>query len=262
MFFIFRFFRYILRCNLQDLTHDIYGVSLGKDKCGIVHNFVGVTPPPTNSSMKKNFTIFLGPLFKIKKANRLIEFIEMHRILGVEKFAIYDYSINIKVLEQLKFYTRNGIVEVLPWKIPHGLRGIFYNNQMGMLNECLYRYMFRTKYIAFIDLDERIIPKQDFTWTELIYRLEQNISKECRSETCGFSFRNVFFNKKWLDDKESPLNHNSSLRIQTLMKTRREVFIYEHGARSKAIINPRKVDLMTIHYVKVSYNRTSKTVCG
>ena len=247
-----------MRCNLQDLTHDIYGVSLGKDKCGTVHNFVGVTPPPTNSSMKTNFTICLGPLFKIKKANRLIEFIEMHRILGVEKFAIYDYSISTKVLEQLKFYTRNGIVEVLPWKIPHGLRGIFYNNQMGMLNECLYRYMFRTKYIAFIDLDERIIPKQDYTWTELICRLEQNISKNLRSETCGFSFRNVFFNKKWPDDNESPVNQNSSLRIQTLMKTRREVFIYEQGARSKAIVNPRKVDLMTIHYVKVSYNRRSK----
>ena len=42
------------------------------------------------------------------------------------------------------------------------------------------------------------------------------------------------------------------------MKTRREVFIYEHAARSKAIVNPRKVDLMTIHYVKVSYKRKSK----
>ena len=52
--------------------------------------------------MKTNFTICLGPLFNIKKPNRLIEFIEMNRILGVEKFAIYDYSISTNVLEQLK----------------------------------------------------------------------------------------------------------------------------------------------------------------
>ena len=118
--------------------------------------------------------------------------------------------------------------------------------------------MFRTKYIAFIDLDERIIPKQDFTWTELIYRLEQNISQEMRSETCGFSFRNVFFNTKWPDDKESPLNQNSSVRIQTLMKTRRQVFIQAHTDRSEAIVNPRKVDLMTVHYVQISYNSKSQ----
>ena len=258
MFFVFRFFPYIFRCDLQDLTLDIYGVSFGKDKCGTVHNFVGVTPPPANSSMKTNFTICLGPLFNISKANSLIEFIEMHRILGVEKFAFYDHNIRTKVLEHLKFYTRNGIVEVLPWKIPHDGRGIYYQGQIGMLNECLYRYMFRTKYIAFIDLDERIIPKQDFTWTELIYRLEQNISQEMRSETCGFSFRNVFFNTKWPDDKESPLNQNSSVRIQTLMKTRRQVFIQAHTVRSKAIVNARMVDLMTVHYVQISYNSKSQ----
>ena len=244
-----------MQCYLQDLTHDICGVSLGKDKCGTVHNFVGVTLPPP--STKTNFTICLGPLFNIKNTNPLIEFIETHRLLGVEKFAIYDQTINAKVLEQLKFYTRHGIVEVLPWKVPHD-QGIPYQNQITMLNECLYRYMFRTKYIAFIDLDERIIPKQDYTWTELIYRLEQNISEDLTSETCGFSFRNVFFNTEWPDDKESPLNHNSSVRIQTLMKTRREAFIYAHRKRSKAIVNPRMVDLMTVHYVEVSYNRRSK----
>ena len=258
MFFVFRFFPYIFRCDLQVITLDIYGVSLGKDKCGTVHNFVGVTPPPTNSSMKTNFTICLGPLFNITKTNPLIEFIETHRILGVEKFAIYDYSINTTVLEQLKFYTRNGIVEVLPWKIPHDGRSIHYQGQIGMLNECLYRYMFRTKYIAFIDLDERIIPKQDYSWTELIYRLEQNITKELKSETCGFSFRNVFFNTEWPDDDGSPVKQSNSVRIQSLMKTRREVFIYEHGERSKAIVIPRKVDLMTVHYVQISYNSKSQ----
>ena len=256
--FVFRFFPYIFRCDLQDITFDIYGVSLGKDKCGTMYNFVGVTPPPTHFSMRTNFTICLGPLFNITNTNPLIEFIETHRILGVEKFAIYDHSISAKVLEHLKFYTRNGIVEVLPWKILYDGRGIYYQGQMGMLDECLYRYMFRTKYIAFIDLDERIIPKQDYSWTELIYRLEQNISKKLKSDTCGFSFRNVFFNTKWPDDDESPVNENSSVRIQTLMKTRRQVLIQADTVRSKGIVNPLKVDLMTFHYVQISYNSKSQ----
>ena len=135
-------------------------------------------------------------------------------------------------------------------------RGIFYHGQLGMLNECLYRYMFSTKYIAFIDADERIVPKQDYTWTELINHLNQNLSKKVRSKTCGFSFTHVLFNRKWPDDKESPLNQNSSKRIVTLVKTRRE--ISTDRQRAKVIANPRMVDLMGVHRVLASFEGRSK----
>ena len=127
-----------------------------------------------------------------------------------------------------------------------------------MMNECLYRYMFRTKYIVFIDTDERIIPRKDYTWTELINHLEQKLSQEQKSKTCGFSFRNMFFNINWPDDEESLLNHSIKIKITELKKTKRETYIHPHRNISKAIVNPRMVDVMTVHYVQVSYNKMSK----
>ena len=232
-----------------------FRVSLGKDKCGTLHNFVGITPS-SKSSKRTNFTIYLGPLFDIKDKDPLIDFVEMHRILGVDKFAFYHHSISAHVLDQLKkLYTKNGIVDILPWKLPVQGRYIFYKDQIGMMNECLFRYMFRTKYIAFIDFDERIIPRHEYTWTELINSLEQKLSKEEKSKTCGFSFRNMFFNTNWPDDEESPLNSSIKIKIPELMKTKRDTYICPHRNRSKTIVNPRMVDVMTVHYVQVSYNK-------
>ena len=126
-----------------------------------------------------------------------------------------------------------------------------------MLNECLYRYMFRTKYIGFIDADERIIPKKEYTWTELINNLNQKLSNEQNSKTCGFSFRNMFFNTNWPDDVERPLNSSINIKIPELMKTKRDTYVHPHRDRSKTIVNPRMVDVMTVHYVQVSYNKMS-----
>ena len=223
-----------------------------------MHNFVGITHL-TDSSTRTNFTICLGPLFNIKDKDPLIDFVEMHRILGVQKIAVYDHSISTDVLEQLKkLYTKNSIVDILPWKMPVHEKDVQYQGQLGMLNECLYRYMFRTKYIGFIDADERIIAKKEYTWTELINNLNQKLSKEQKSQTCGFSFRNMFFNTNLPDDEESPLNNSIKIKIPELMKTKRDTKIYPHRDRSKTIVNPRMVDVMTVHYVQVSYNKMSK----
>ena len=128
--------------------------------------------------MKYNFTICLGPLFNnFSKESVLLEFIEMHRILGVEKIAIYVFEISIQISNILKIYEQLNIVDVYPWK-PNV--DVFYQGQLGMLNDCLYRYMYSTKYIAFLDTDEMIIPKDVNTWTEMFYYLEKKgTRKKC-----------------------------------------------------------------------------------
>ena len=229
---------------------------MGRDRCEPVHNIVAVNPLPI-SSTDTNFTVCLGPLFNYRKIVPLIEFIEIHRILGVEKFAIYDYSISKDVLKHLKFYIKSGIVEVFPWKVPDHVQ-VEYQGHLGMVNECLYRYMYTTKYIAFVDSDEMIIPRKDYTWSQLITRLEGGLP-ESKSTIYGFSFQNMFFNKEWPNDEKSPPCMNSSTykRITSLIKTRREPRIFPHGERSKMMVKPRMVDVMTIHEVRVPYEHST-----
>lgn len=74
------------------------------------------------------------------------------------------------------WYLTNGTYDyptitmtVLPWnlnmksQIEIRTEGIF-----SALNECLYRNMYRYQYVAFVDLDEYIIPRKDETLFDLI----------------------------------------------------------------------------------------------
>ena len=230
----------------------MYAVSLGKERYRVLRNFVRIRFSQDRLA-KVNFTVCLGPLFGINNNNRLIEFLEMHKILGVGKVAIYDYSIRTNVLKDLNVYVETGFVDLLPWKLPFDYKYIRYYGQLGMLNECLYRYMFKTKYIAFIDMDEQIVPKREYTWTEMVNNLERNLTQPVRSITCGFSFQNYFFSTKWPNDEQSP-SRNSLFYIKSLLKTKREPVA--HGSRSKTMIKPQMVDIMNIHCVARGYNKS------
>ena len=38
------------------------------------------------------------------------------------------------------------------------------------------------------------------------------------------------------------------------MKTKRQDYFFKHRTRSKCILNPRMVDIMTVHYIEQPYN--------
>ena len=203
--------------------------------------------------MEANFTVCLGPLFDYQDKNALIEFIEMHRILGVEKFAIYNQSIKANMLPVLQLYSKLELIDLLPWTIPIGVIDIYYHAQVMMMNDCLYRYMFRSKYIAFIDCDEMIIPRKDYTWTGLMTRLEKQ-QKLRKISTCGFLFQCMIFNTVLPDDEETESArfkyfNSDAFKVTSLVKIKREQNIRRPPRRSKVIVNPRLVEFMFTHYV-------------
>ena len=159
--------------------------------------------------METNFTVCLGPLFDYQDENALIEFIEMHRILGVDKFAIYNQSIIANMLPVLQLYSQLKLIDMLPWTLPIDVVDIHYHAQVMMMNDCLYRYMVRSKYIAFIDTDEMIIPREDYTWTELVLRLETE-QRQRNVNTCGILFQCMIFNTVLPDEEMDILNFSNS----------------------------------------------------
>ena len=240
------------RCKLPFFTSDITAVSLGRDKCGVLYNLLELTPK-TSFSMEANFTVCLGPLFDYKDENALTEFIEMHRILGVEKFAIYNQSIKANILPVLQLYSKLELIDLLPWTLPIDVADIYYHAQVMMMNDCLYRYMFKSKYIAFVDSDEMIIPREDYTWTGLVTRLERE-QKRRKINTCGFLFQCMIFNTVLPDEEEAEgagfkkFNFDA-FKVTSLVKTKREQYIRRPPRRSKVIVNPRRVEFMFTHYV-------------
>ena len=76
----------------------------------------------------------------------LREWVEFHRLVGVEKFFLYDNRSTDDHREQLAPYVADGTVEVTPWPDEPG--------QITAYKHCVEHNRDRARWIAFIDLDE------------------------------------------------------------------------------------------------------------
>lgn len=97
-----------------------------------------------------------GPYFE--------EWIEWHRKMGVEKFYIYDNESTDSTKEVLKPYIEAGIVDYCYFP--------GYRKQLATYDDCLEKHRLEARWIAFIDLDEFIVPVKDCSIPEFLKRFE------------------------------------------------------------------------------------------
>lgn len=91
-------------------------------------------------------------------AYQLREFIEMSRLSGTSKIVLYPYSINETVIRPiLEQYRREGLVDTHEWLPPVPVKTLHAYGQKSHNQHCLYTYMYRYQWAAFIDLDEMIV---------------------------------------------------------------------------------------------------------
>lgn len=93
-----------------------------------------------------------GPYFK--------EWIDWHRSMGVDRFYIYDNGSDDSTRRVLEPYIQSGIVEYIHFP--------GYRMQLAAYDDCLKRHRFDTRWIAFIDLDEFIVPVKDKNITDFL----------------------------------------------------------------------------------------------
>lgn len=97
-----------------------------------------------------------GPYFR--------EWIEWHLKQGVEKFYIYDNESTDGTKEILAPYVRQGVVDYIEWP--------GYRMQLAAYDDCLGRHRYDTRWIAFVDLDEFIVPIRDVSIPAFLKRFE------------------------------------------------------------------------------------------
>ncbi len=71
------------------------------------------------------FTVCVPPLFSTCDVNRIVEFVEMNRILGVRRLVFYLQQLPglqpcPAVIDLLRFYQLQGLVQLHPWNITQG----------------------------------------------------------------------------------------------------------------------------------------------
>ena len=107
---------------------------------------------------------------------RVLEWVEMQRVLGVTGIVLYNTSLNLQTSRVLHHYYSIGYMDIRQaWRSVEQ----FYRDEIGLLNQlvlndCLYRYMHTFKYIMILDPDEVILPKGFSTLPEMISNLSRD----------------------------------------------------------------------------------------
>lgn len=205
----------------------------------LVSNILYVQRSPTNTT-RRNFTVCVSPLHSsFGEKWRVLEWLEMNIMLGVEKFYVYVQSCTKDVMGILQKYQANNYVVLINWTIPSTLcdqkiKDIHYCGQMVALNDCLYRSKGNSLYIAVFDTDEYIIPQlnEDITWNDMFKRLPKQST---------YIFRHVLYFPK----KGNSFSPNGLITQSGFL---RNTDIFGTHNRSKYIAVVDEMDIAGIHF--------------
>jgi hypothetical protein len=107
------------------------------------------------------------------------EWIEWHRAQGVEKFYIYDNESSDDTAAVLAPYIAEGLVD---YEFRPGQR-----QQIPVYDECIARHRPETRWLAFIDIDEFVVPLHDERTVDFLRRMETHPVVEVNWRVYGSS---------------------------------------------------------------------------
>ncbi|XP_042564249.1 glycosyltransferase family 92 protein F13G3.3-like [Clupea harengus] len=219
--------------------------------------FLSIQNQEVKESFKYNFTVCISNIFgEYNNALQFAQTMEMYKLIGVQRVVIYNTSCGPDVEKILKYYRKEGMLEVVPWPIDkfltpstgwkydlhHG--DIHYYGQLTTLNECIYRYMYQSKYLLLNDIDEIIMPYKHANLEKLMGTLQQQ-----HPNAGVFEIENHIFPKTQFDD-------SGRFRLPQ-WRSVPGVNILEHVYRepdrkhvlnpTKLLINPRSVEQTSVH---------------
>lgn len=182
--------------------------------------------------------------FNFNSVTQFVEMVEVNRMFGADRFVFYNLSLGSSVDAYLRHYIDTGTADVIQWPLPrssqtqHGYIDVYYFAQVASYADCLQRYLDRSEYIAFLDMDEILVPRAADKWQGLLH-VHGNRS---------LIFRNAFYRIEW--PKDTTYSNDTrivSYNIRTLLCTLREQKIWPGGARSKYIVRTRDLCTPGIH---------------
>jgi len=134
---------------------------------------------------------------------KIVEWLEMQRLVGVERVFVYGQAMSSDAKRVFSEYARrrafnddetdsrgDPFVELRHTRGPlHGV-DLSYAHHTTIMNDCMYRNIGSFRHIAFMDFDEMIVPRQNFTRIpEMIDHLRSSYNRTIGS----FVFRDAHF---------------------------------------------------------------------
>lgn len=151
----------------------------------------------------------------------LREWIDYHRSMGVDKFYFYDNESADATQQILEPYIKSGLVEYIPFP--------GYRMQLAAYDDCLYRHRYDCLWIAFIDIDEFIVPVAYPSIPDFL----EAVATDAPAVEINWL---VYGSNGQVEKSEQPVMERF---------TRHSVFDHPLNRHVKSIVNPRKVFTMT-----------------
>jgi len=225
------YYAYLISCPIPtNLDEKIIpsNISITIKECGRASNNLKVF----NQEFKKSHGSFAictkGLNFNEDITHRLVEWIEINRLLGAQKFFVYYYNLHENVMKVLKYYETINVLHITPLTLP-GLqpnnltdRHTYFKkniwqkrrNEVIPYNDCLYRNINSFEFVIPLDIDEVIIPNKEFSWKEM-FDNQQNKLRQKLKKFSSISAQNVYFFKKFNVNENQLLSPILSSKIRS-----------------------------------------------
>ncbi|XP_037931752.1 uncharacterized protein LOC119666542 [Teleopsis dalmanni] len=206
------YFPHLLTCILPVLNGNAVpkAVSLVDTKCSKASNTITIYYDPLPKDKVRNgFAVCVKNLFFpiVDHSARVVEWLELLRLLGVTKVYMYDLYSHPNLTKVLNYYEEDGFVEVTPIthangepQFPHYYHLAWSITKLSNIlheliayNDCFYKHMYRYDYIALIDTDEVLMPLDPLSNWHDIVEVVRSAEEKNRHNFTNICFRNVYF---------------------------------------------------------------------
>ena len=224
-------------------------------------NWIPISNTASSGQYKKKVTFGVcieTPLFGKISLSKLIQGIEWNLAFGAEWLTVYVQQAPSGLMKVLKDYERNGILEIVEWNLSQkDADNSHYYAESVSITDCLYRNMYRVKYLAFTDLDEIIVPQKHRNWSEMMLAIDQkNVSAFVFSHTAFVrpqtkqNTRLDTFLGNWTCNATDNGISKQPLPLYIIHNYRSPPYPYLKGqitTRQKVIVKPQYIASMGIH---------------
>ncbi|KAG8554984.1 hypothetical protein GDO81_003960 [Engystomops pustulosus] len=210
-----------------------------------------------------NFTVCISTMFgNFSNVLQFIQSMEMYRILGAQRVMIYLNSCSPQMAKAMWYYVAKGVLEVVDWPIQRYLRpakawhhsvdpkDIGYYGQLPTLNDCIYRNMYRSKFVLLNDIDEIILPFTHMSWDTMM----ESLQKQYPSIGIFLFENHIFPQTVPVDRNFAKTSSWKKVQGHNILKyVHREPDRSDYFNARKMILDPRKVIQTSVHSVLKSH---------
>lgn len=214
---------------------------------------------------------------------RLVEWLELLKILGASKVFLYELEIHPNISKVLDHYVKSGLVKLTPITLPGdqpnlpGFRHLYLKNKLTAkrqneiipYNDCLYRNLYTYEYLALLDIDEIIMPLQHMDWYGLMDQVQKESLSEKNYTRASYNVRNVYFledmggsetseNSGNILSENSQVGENSGAIVEDSAKTHNGQVREKHTGHEVGI--PRYLHMLQHVYRSRNYTKPGQYV--